>query len=179
MKELSLEEFSSVDIKQQLISTLCEQPAIDISIAYNSDFKSAKLLREVVDSLCKWFAIEPKWRTRLVLIIDELNNNAIEYGSMPGDQNYMNLQLVKNESWDITINVAVIDTGLWDQAKTAMEMHSIKKENENKDFSHHRSIRWRGLFLIISHLVDDLYFKDSPQGGLIVGAQKVLQGTQK
>ena len=53
MKEFSLEDFSPEDTKEQLITTLCKQKAIDISIAYISDFKSAKLLREVIDNLCK------------------------------------------------------------------------------------------------------------------------------
>jgi hypothetical protein len=53
MEEFFLEDFSPVDKKKQLIATLCEQETIDISIAYISDFTSAKLLREVVDMLCK------------------------------------------------------------------------------------------------------------------------------
>ena len=53
MKEFSLEDFSPVNKGQQLINSLYEQEVIDISIAYISDFKSAKLLREIVDSLCK------------------------------------------------------------------------------------------------------------------------------
>jgi hypothetical protein len=53
MKEFFLEDFSPVDKKELLINTLCKQKVIDISIAYVSDFKSAKLLREVIDNLCK------------------------------------------------------------------------------------------------------------------------------
>ncbi|MCD5374826.1 ATP-binding protein [Candidatus Gracilibacteria bacterium] len=177
MKEFSLEDFSPEDTKEQLITTLCKQKAIDISIAYISDFKSAKLLREVIDNLCKGYGIDPKWRTRLVLVIDELNNNAIEYGSKKGEKNYMSFKLSKNTSGNLIIDTTVTDTGKGDHAKKAKDMLLLRKQNENKDFSHHHSIRGRGLFFIISHLVDDLYFRDSEKGGLIVGARKTL--TQK
>lgn len=180
MQELSLEDFSPDNKKEQLIASLCKQEIVDISIMYSSDFKSAKLLREIVDSLCKWFWIDPKWRTRLVLIIDELNNNAIEYGSKKGDKNHMNFKLYSNPKWDLCVDTSVIDTGKWKQAKHAKDMLELKKQNKNKDFSQHHSIRWRGLFLIISHLVDELYFVDSPHGGLIVWARKTLvKGLQK
>jgi hypothetical protein len=53
MKELFLKDFSPADNRQKLIDTLCKEQLIDISIAYSSDFKSAKKLREIVDSLCK------------------------------------------------------------------------------------------------------------------------------
>lgn len=174
MKEFSLEDFSPVNKGQQLINSLYEQEVIDISIAYISDFKSAKFLREIVDSLCKWYGIDPKWRTRLVLIIDELNNNAIEYGSKKWEKNYMNFKLSRGSSEELLIETTVTDTWKWDHAKKAKDMLELKKQNENKDFSHHNSIRGRGLFLIISHLVDDLYFEDSNKGGLIVGARKAL-----
>jgi len=53
MKKFSLEDFSNSDKANELISSLCSEKEIDISVAYTSDFKSAKLLREIVDSLCK------------------------------------------------------------------------------------------------------------------------------
>jgi len=56
---------------------------LDLSILYNSDFKNAKKLREIVDIICIMYDIDAKWKTRLILICDELNNNAIEYGSKP------------------------------------------------------------------------------------------------
>jgi anti-sigma regulatory factor (Ser/Thr protein kinase) len=174
MKDLSLKDFSSENEKELLIDSLCKSEGIDISIVYCSDFKSAKLLREIVDDLCKKCGINTRWRSRLVLIIDELNNNAIEYWSQQGDDNYMNIKLSKKSDTELFIDVSVIDSWQWDHAKNADDMLILKKKNENKDFSNHDSIRWRGLFLIISHLVDELYFEDSDKGGLIVGARKLL-----
>jgi anti-sigma regulatory factor (Ser/Thr protein kinase) len=40
-------------------------------------------------------------------------------------------------------------------------MEQLRESHKDKDFSRHDSIRGRGLFLIISQLVDTLYFKDN------------------
>jgi len=40
-------------------------------------------LREIVDIISEVLGLDNKWRRRIVLIVDELNNNAIEYGSHP------------------------------------------------------------------------------------------------
>jgi hypothetical protein len=86
----------------------------------------------------------------------------------------MYFKLSHDAAGSFSIDTSVTDTGKWEYAKQAKDMLELKKQNEDKDFSVHRSIRWRWLFLIISHLVDELYFKDSDAGGLIVGARKVL-----
>lgn len=79
MKRLELDFISSYSDKQELFQSLLEENEMHICISYISDFKNAKILRESVDAMCQVFGISPKWRTRLVLITDELNNNAIEY----------------------------------------------------------------------------------------------------
>ena len=55
--------------------------------------------------------MNPKWRTRLVLIIDELNNNAIEYGSKEGDINTLELHISSLQENYFEINVCVSDSG--------------------------------------------------------------------
>ncbi len=174
MKEFYLEDFSPESKWSERITALCQGEWVDISIAYPSDFRSAKLLREIVDSICKSYNIDPKWRTRFVLIIDEMNNNAIEYWSQKGDVNYLNIAIIPTQEGKFKVSVSVVDTGKWDHAKKSSDMEKIRGKYENKDFAQHHSIRWRGLFLIISHLVDTLYFKDSQKGWLIVGIEKVL-----
>ena len=79
MQDYTLRDFSNENDAQKLIAELCQKDIIEIKISYLSDFRSAKILRELVDNICKQYGVNPKWRTRLVLIIDELNNNAIEY----------------------------------------------------------------------------------------------------
>lgn len=173
MEQLKLDQISAADKREDWLIKLSESHKIDVSISYASDFKNAKILREFVDELCKKYQVHPKWRTRLVLVIDELNNNAIEYGSQSGDTNYLALKVEKVDN--VThFEAAVTDTGTGVKAKTAQDMHDLREKHENKDFTRHNSIRWRGLFLIISRLVDTLYFEDSKEGGLVVGIKKIL-----
>lgn len=151
---------------------------VHVCISYASDFKNAKVLREVVDYLCCQFGISPKWRTRLVLISDELNNNAIEYGSDANDTNSFSISLEKLPDKSINILFSVTDSGKWKQAKTSKQMKEIQKKYSQKDFSHHNSIRGRGLFLIISQLVDSIHFGDQVPHGLRVEIEKHLQESQ-
>jgi hypothetical protein len=53
-------------------------------------------------------------------------------------------------------------------------MEEFKKIRVHEDYAQHKSIRGRGLFLIIINIVDELYFKNTTQGGLIVGYKKDL-----
>ncbi len=173
MREVSLDQISWKKQREDMISSLCKEQEVDVNICYISDFSSAKILREFVDSVCKHFGVSPKWRTRIVLIIDELNNNAIEYGSKKGDTNYLHLQLKKIES-SIFLHASVIDTWKGSSPKTAIDMQKLRKKHLKDDFLNHDSIRGRGLFLIISQLVDKLCFSDNTWWGLKVGIEKKL-----
>lgn len=172
MQEFTLDDFSDDKI-DKVINTLCLKTWIEVNISYTSDFKSAKILREVVDRICKKVWINSKWRTRLVLILDELNNNAVEYGSKAWETNIFMMSIHKQDSSYI-IHSSVSDTGNGSHAKTALEMEKLREMNNNKDFLHHDSIRWRWLFLIISQLVDSIYFEDNVSKGLTVGIRKIL-----
>lgn len=174
MKRLDLDFIASHSNKIELFSSLLENNEIHVCISYLSDFKNAKILRESVDEICKVYDISPKWRTRLVLIIDELNNNAIEYGSNAWDTNFLEIHIQKTKTWNISLEVFVSDTWKGQNSKKAQDMEQIRKLYESKNYLEHHSIRGRGLFLIISHLVDDLRFKDNPEGWLTVEIQKKL-----
>lgn len=109
-----------------------------------------------------------------MLIVDELNNNAIEHGSKHGDINYLNILIQYMSPTSVYVDISSEDAGTGKQTKTAADMEEMRKKSLTKDFSKHHSIRWRGLFLIIAHLVDALYFQDTPKRGLIVGIQKQI-----
>ena len=100
-----------------------------------------------------------------------MNNNAIEYGSNSGDLNKMNLVINKQENW-FSINLEIIDSWNWTMHKTALEMEELRNNKVQKWFDNHNSIRWRGLFLIITKLVDELYFKDDENWWLVVWINK-------
>lgn len=83
MQQVSLQEIEKQLDDANFVSSLLEGKKCELKICYLSEFPNAKILRELVDVIAKRFGVSPKWRTRLVLIVDELNNNAIEYGSAP------------------------------------------------------------------------------------------------
>ncbi len=175
MIEIKLHDFSLLHTWEKSLFWVFKEDRVDISVSYISDFRSAKPLRELTDIICKNFGIIAKWRTRIVLILDELHNNAIEYGSQVGEVNILRLSLERNVlRGEYMIQASVTDTGNGLKAKNTFLMEEIRKQHENEDFSHHDSIRGRGLFLIISHLVDRLYFEDDLQGWLRVGIEKKL-----
>ncbi len=146
---------------------------IDLNLEYDSDFKSAKILRDIAHICTKNLGMEEKWASRIILICDELNNNAVEYGSLKGEKNYMRLKLQKT-SKDFHISIEVEDTGHGSHAKKSAHMEQIRTEKLQNGFEKYHGIRGRGLFMIITNLVDNLYFKDSSSGGLVVGIEKTI-----
>lgn len=159
--------------KKNLLQSKLSWEGLSVNFLYDSDFKSAKILRDYVEAACDILGLENKWKSRLILITDELNNNAIEYGSWVWEKNNMRFSILQGSDW-IHIQTEIEDTWKGTFAKTAEEMENLRKERTVKWFKNHDSIRWRGLFMIITNLVDNLYFKDSENGWLIVGIQKTL-----
>ena len=54
-------------------------------------------------------------------------------------------------------------------------MEEIRKFKEMQGFDSYLGKRGRGLFQLITNLVDELYFVDSKSGGLTVGIRKDLK----
>lgn len=175
MWELNIHD-NSLEIanKRELLIPHLEDWRFQISLQYKSDFKSAKILRDYIEEICFILWIKDIWKSRLILITDELNNNAIEYGSKNGDINTMRITAhVKPRS--TYINIEVEDSGMWEFHKNSTEMKRIRRRRKKDGFSNHHSIRGRGLFMIITPLVDKLYFDDSEKGGLIVWIEKKIK----
>ena len=128
-----------------------------LKIQYDSKYENTRILREIIDEFCMIFDIPPKWRTRIVLIYDELNNNAIEHGSIASDTNICYISLEKNIN-TVTIEGYVEDTWKSSEAKSPEELKNLQLKYKDKDFSRHHSIRGRWLFLIIAQLVNVLDF---------------------
>ena len=80
-------------------------------VSYISDFSSSKIIREIVKFLTTEYHINPPWTARLMLIIDELNNNAIEYGSRPEDYNTITFDFKNLETDKVNVCVSVEDSG--------------------------------------------------------------------
>lgn len=178
MKEIFIDDISVDTINLNYISSLYSENSFDVSFLFRSDFKNSKSLRDFLLLIFEFLWVDSIWKNRFVLIIDELNNNAIEYGSKQWDMNVLRFvsEVIDGE---IYINIEVQDCGSWTQAKTASEMEELRTQRLEKWFEGHTWIRWRGLFLIITKLVDTLYFQDASEKWLIVGIKKKIQIQKK
>jgi hypothetical protein len=87
--------------------------------------------------------------------------------------NYLRIK-VNKQNTIISLSMEVEDTWNGKFAKTAEEMEEFKKVRIHENYKEHKSIRWRGLFLIIINIVDELYFKNTDSGWLIVWFKKDL-----
>jgi hypothetical protein len=103
----------------------------------------------------------------MVIISDELNNNAIEYWSSAEAINIMRVKVKKDSSW-MDFNLEVEDDWKWREHKTSLEMETMRAHQLKLWYFNHDSIRWRGLFLITTKIVNRLYFKNSINWWLIV-----------
>lgn len=159
--------------KKKNLRNFIQKNEFKINFIYDSDFKSAKILRDYIEVVWSLLWIDTKRKSRLILITDEMNNNAIEYGSKKWEKNCMRLE-IKNKKNEIYIRIETEDNGSWINPKSVEEMEKMKEEKIVDWFKNHQSIRWRWLFLIILNLVDNLYFKNNERGGLIVGIEKTL-----
>lgn len=73
----------------------------------------------------------PPWRSRFILIIDELINNSVAYGSLSGEENIFRIYfetLDSNEQHQqrYHVRIEVQDTGNGPGTKTAEEMRSLR-----------------------------------------------------
>ena len=172
MKEIHISEIEHLSDKESFVKDLFHDDNFDVCFHYESDFQKTQLLRDIIDLVAGTCGLDDRWRRRIVLIVDELNNNAIEYGSKKGDINKMRFSFQKSDN--ALLSIEVEDSGTWTDAKDADTMKLLQAQRTKQGFENHASIRWRGLFMIILSLVDDLYFKDSATWWLIVWVNKTF-----
>lgn len=173
MEKLQINDLPIGFNKARYIENHLNKYNLGIEFHYNSKFENAKILRDFIDVIFTKIDINPIQISRIILLSDELNNNAIEYGSLKGDNNIMRVKVIKKDN-KIKINIEVEDSWKWLKHLTASAMEDNKKKIIKEGFKNHKSIRWRWLFMIILKIVDNLYFKDSSNGGLVVWFDKEL-----
>ena len=174
MEEIFIDNVSPDTITHDYLSQFYKNDTMEISFLFKSDFNNAKYLRDDLMIILDIMWLDSIWKNRFVLIIDELNNNAIEYGSNENAINVFKF-IGKKQEDGVYLNIEVEDEGNGKNAKKSMEMENLRHEKVEKWFENYHSIRGRGLFLIITKLVDELYFKDSQKWGLIVGVKKTIK----
>lgn len=112
-----------------------------------------------------------QWAFRFQSVVDELTNNAIEFGSEPGKDIKVSFVSVKGKF----IEVFVEDSGTGPSKKSAKEMMAFIEDQKNIDPTKIMGIRGRGLSQIVSNWTDTLEFKDNELGGLTVHVIKNLE----
>lgn len=174
MKCITISDIIEWSDRRNIIRNNFHKKGLDICVEYPAIFRSSKVLRDFIVDMADFFHFKSTWKSRLTLIADELNNNSIEYWSKEGEINKMIIKtLIK---WDkVEVCLEVEDTGNGSKAKTANDMESLRDKKKDSNFKNHNSIRGRGLFMIISRLVDELYFKDTSNGWLIVWVRKKIE----
>lgn len=171
MVKINIDEIDNLFDKNKFIKENFINDSIEISFSYKSYFFNSKILRDFLDTILSYFNIPAEWKIRMVLIVDEMNNNAIEYWSIEWETNFLRLKFSKKLD-SFYINLEVEDTWHWLSSKNSHMMYDLEKQSLNR--VENKSIRWRGLFVIIKKLVDKLYFKDANWWWLIVWIEKEI-----
>lgn len=167
---------------QDLLTLYLSEPGVEcFEFAFPSTYSSSKTIRDFVALIFDHFGLMPPWRSRFILIIDELVNNAVAYGSLKDEENIFRLFFeTKGEDTDHNkvyhVCIEVQDTGNGPGTKTAGEMRNLRdslKALHTQD-EHYMGKRGRGLFMLTEHIVDTLDFRDNPDGGLTVFIEKTI-----
>ncbi len=111
-----------------------------------------------------------KWAFRFQSVVDELCNNAIEYGSAPGSEIKLTFINLKDQYLDIIVE----DTGTGKNAVKAADLKKIFEERRAPGYTF-SGIRGRGLVKIVGEWTDEIKFEDREGGGLKITVRKFLK----
>lgn len=154
-----------------VLDNIPDEP-MEISIDFPTNAYFISGIRDFTLNLIKNVTgFSEQWAFRFQSIIDELCNNAIEFGSTPGS--IIKIKFVTEKNKRITLYVE--DTGTGPQKNNSEYMHNLVEERRGWDHTKTMSIRGRGLPQIVANWTDELDFIDRDDGGLIVKAVKNLE----
>lgn len=129
-------------------------------------------LRELSRTLAKSMSgFSEQWAYRFQSIVDELVNNAIEFGSRPGE----NIEITFLSMTNRYIEVFVKDTGTGTGGKKANEIKQFVEERKKADPNTIIGIRGRGLAQIVAKWADVMEFSDNSTGGITAHVIKNFQ----
>lgn len=112
-----------------------------------------------------------QWAFRFQSVVDELTNNAIEFGSSPGE----NIKITFVSQNGKYIEVFVEDSGTGPNKKTAIDLEKYVEEKKDIDPTLITSIRGRGLTQIVTAWTDSIDFTDNERGGITVHVSKNIE----
>jgi len=111
-----------------------------------------------------------KWAFRMQSIVDELCNNAIEYGSNDEAEIKVTFMYEKENYFELLVE----DTGTGKNKTSAESMKKLLQDRKKPEYKF-LGIRGRGLAKIVSEWSDELEFIDNTNGGLTVRVRKYLK----
>lgn len=161
--QVDISQFEYQDLLEFVSRNVTNPGSFDLCLTFQADYGQSKMIRDIILFLFERNSIEVPWKNRFALISDELVNNSIEYGSMPLDKNGFFISF-RTEGNHLNVTLEVRDTGRGLEAKSSKEMEEIRKMKEIQGFDGYLGKRGRGLFQMITRLVDELYFRDNEDG---------------
>lgn len=116
-----------------------------------------------------------QWAYRFQSVVDELTNNAIEFGSAAGENITITFVSVKSKY----IEVYVQDTGTGPKKMSAADMMQYLETHKNIDPTTITTIRGRGLSQIVANWADKVEFSDNENGGLTAHVVKYFDPNEQ
>ena len=92
MEKIYVNNLSETTDKYEVVRPLFDWNTLEVEFIYKSDFVITKDLRDFVEVTWEILWLPKDVIARMILISDELNNNAIEYGI---DQDWYNILIIK------------------------------------------------------------------------------------
>ncbi len=146
---------------------------ITITLPTNAYFMSG--IRDFTLTMIKNTTQFPeKWAFRFQSVVDELCNNAIEYGSSPGSE----IRITFIHKKDDYVEIIVEDTGTGKNAMNAEGLKKIFAERKEPGYVF-TGIRGRGLVKIVGEWTDSINFEDREGGGMKITVRKFLEDKRR
>ena len=133
MQSVDISNFEGRDLLDFLDTSIADFSNFEIRLIYSAEYSQSKMIRDAVLYLFERNNIDVPWKNRFALIVDELVNNSIEYGSLPLDKNEVSIRF-SSRNGKLSILIEVSDTGRGVESKTSREMEEIRKQKEMEGF---------------------------------------------
>jgi len=115
-----------------------------------------------------------KWAFRFQSVVDELCNNAIEYGSAKGSE--IRISFIHRPN--TYLQIIVEDTGTGKNKIKATELKKLFDTRRKPGYAF-TGIRGRGLVKIVGEWTDEINFEDRPGGGLKISVKKYIKDSRE
>lgn len=149
-----------------------KETKITITLPTDSYFMSG--IRDFTLNMIKNTTNFPEnWAFRFQSVVDELCNNAIEFGSAPGNDIKITFLYKKDDYLEIQVE----DTGTGKNKISASELEKLFYERKAPGYVF-TGIRGRGLIKIVGEWTDEIKFEDRAEGGIKVSVKKYLKNSR-